>query len=223
MFNMDKKQKALIILKILKKECEKYQKPVSTSIQEKTKDPFKVLIATILSARARDLQTEKVSNELFKYADNPKKLANFDIKKLKKILRPIGFYNEKSKRIKGASKYILNNFNGKIPNKFDELIKIPGVGRKTANVFLAEVHNLNVIGVDVHCHRVPNRLGLIRTNKPIETEKNLEKLFPKSEWKNVNRVFVSHGQNICKPIKPLCFKCPIEKYCNYKFKNLLSS
>ncbi len=220
---MDKKQRALIILKILKKEYEKYQKPVSTSINEKTKNQFKVLIATILSARARDTQTEKISNELFKYVDTPEKLVNLDINKLKKILKPIGFYNEKSKRVKQASKYLLDNFKGKVPNNFEDLIKIPGVGRKTANVFLAEVHNLDVIGVDTHCMTVSNRLGFVKGRNPLNVEKTLEKLFPKKEWKNVNRVFVSHGQNICKPIKPLCYKCPIEKYCNYKFKNLLSN
>ena len=223
MFKMDKKQKALIILKILKREYKKYQKPVSTSIQERTKDPFKVLIATILSARARDTQTEKICNELFKYVDNPAKLAKLSLNKLQKIIKSIGFYREKSKRIKKAAQYLLDNHKGEVPKTQEELMKIPGVGRKTANVFLAEVHNLNVIGVDVHCNRVPNRIGLIKTKKPIETEKALEKLFPKSEWKNVNRVFVSHGQNICKPIRPLCYKCPIEKYCNYKFKNLLLS
>lgn len=223
MFKMDKKRKALIILKILKKEYEKYQKPVSTSIQERTKDPFKVLIATILSARARDIQTEKICNELFKHADKADKLAKISLNKLQKIIKSIGFYREKSKRIKNAAQYLLDNHEGEVPNNFDDLIKIPGVGRKTANVFLAEVHNFNVIGVDVHCHRVPNRIGLIKTKKPIETEKALEKLFPRNEWKNVNRAFVSHGQNVCRPIRPLCFKCPIEKYCNFKFKNLRSS
>ena len=222
MFNMDKKQRAGIILKILKNEYEKYRKPVSTSINEKTKDPFKVLIATILSARARDTQTEKISNELFKYADNPSKLAKLPLNKLQKIIRSIGFYREKSKRIKKAAQYLLDNHKGEVPNKFDELIKIPGVGRKTANVFLAEVHNLDVIGVDVHCMTVSNRLGFVKGRNPLKVEKTLEKLFPRNEWKNVNRAFVSHGQNICKPIKPLCFKCPIEKYCNFKNKNLLS-
>jgi len=223
MFNMDKKRKALIILKILKREYNKYQKPVSTSINEKTKDPFKVLIATILSARARDTQTEKISNNLFKYADNPSKLAKMPLGKLQKIIKSIGFYREKSKRIKKAAQYLLDNHKGEVPNKFDDLIKIPGVGRKTANIVLAECFNKDVISIDIHNHRIPNRMGIIKTKKPIETERALEKIFPKKEWKNVNRAFVSHGQNICKPVKPLCFKCPIEKYCSYKYKNLVSS
>ena len=219
---MDNKRKALIILKILKKEYKKYQKPVSTSIQEKTKDPFKVLIATILSARARDTQTEKISNNLFKYADNPSKLAKMPLSKLQKIIRSIGFYKEKSKRIKKAAQYLLDNHKGDVPKTQEELMKIPGVGRKTANVFLAEVHNLNFIGIDTHCMTVSNRLDFVKGRNPLKVERILEELFPKNEWKIVNRTFVTFGQNICKPIKPLCYKCPIEKYCNYKFKNLLS-
>ena len=210
---MDKKIRAIKIIKILKKEYKKYQKPLSTSIQEKTKDPFKILIATILSARARDTQTEKICNVLFKTINTPEKLASIETRRLQKIIRSIGFFREKSKRIKNAAQYLLDNHKGKVPKTQEELMKIPGVGRKTANVFLSEVHGKSVIGVDIHVFRVSNRLGLTKSKKPIQTEKALEKLFPKKEWKNINRSLVVHGQNICTPISPFCSKCPIGGYC----------
>ncbi len=206
--------RALKILEILKKEYPKYTKPVATFFQDTTKDPFKVLISTILSPRAKDIQTEKVSKELFKIADNPKKLVNLERKKLEKIIYSIGFYKIKSKRVKDASNYLIENHNGKVPKTLEELIKIPGVGRKVANIVLAECFNKDCIAVDVHQHRLPNRMGLIKTKDPLETEKALMKLYPKKEWRTLNRYFVVHGQNVCLPISPKCSICPINKYCD---------
>ncbi len=211
---MNKEDTALKILKILKKEYPKYKKPVATYFQETTKDPFKVLISTILSPRAKDKQTEKVSRGLFKIADTPEKLLKISYNDLQKIIYSIGFYKIKSKRIKQASKYLLENHNGKVPNKFEDLIKIPGVGRKVANIILAECFNQDKIAVDVHQHRLPNRIGLIKTRNPIETEKALMKIYPMKEWKTLNRYFVVFGQNVCLPISPKCSICPVNKYCS---------
>ncbi len=210
---MNKNKKALIILSILKKEYQKYQRPVSTYFQETTNDPFKVLISTILSARARDAQTEKVSKELFKIADTPQKITKLDIKKLQKIIYTIGFYKTKSKRVQEASKYLIKNHHSKVPQTFEELIKIPGVGRKVANIILAECFGKNVIPVDIHQFRIPNRIGLIQTKNSLETEEALMKIFPKKEWKTLNRYFVAFGQNVCLPISPKCSSCPINNYC----------
>ena len=210
---MNKNKKALIILSILKKEYQKYQRPVSTYFQETTNDPFKVLISTILSARARDAQTEKVSKELFKIADKPQKITKLDIKKLQKIIYTIGFYKTKSKRVQEASKYLIKNHHSKVPQTFEELIKIPGVGRKVANIILAECFGKNVIPVDIHQFRIPNRIGLIQTKNSLETEEALMKIFPKKEWKTLNRYFVAFGQNVCLPISPKCSSCPINNYC----------
>ncbi|MFH1591943.1 MAG: endonuclease III [Candidatus Woesearchaeota archaeon] len=207
-------EKALKILKILKKEYVKHSRPVSTFFQETTKDTFKVLISTILSPRAKDTQTEKVSKKLFKIAATPEKLVKLNTKRLQKTVYSIGFYKVKSKRIKQASQYLLTNHKGRVPNKQEELMKIPGVGRKVANIILSECFKLSFIPVDVHMHRLPNRLGLIKTKKPIETEKALMKLYPKKEWRTLNKYFVVHGQNTCVPISPFCSKCAIEKYCN---------
>jgi len=212
---MEKKKKALKILEILKKEYPKYNKPVSTFFQDTTKNPFKVLISTILSPRARDIQTEKVSKALFKISDTPEKIIKLNQKQLEKILYSIGFYKIKSKRVKQASEFLLNNFQGRVPDTLEELIKIPGVGRKVANIILAECFNKETIAVDVHVHRISNRLGLVKTISPLQTEFALQKLFPKAEWKNLNRNLVVHGQNICLPVKPKCSICPVKKYCKY--------
>jgi len=202
------------ILEILKKEYPKHPKPVSTYFQDKTKNPFKVLISTILSPRAKDTQTEKVSKALFKIADTPEKIVKLNNKKLQKIIYSIGFYKVKSKRVKDASNYLIKNHNSKVPKTLEELIKIPGVGRKVANIILAECYNKPAIAVDIHVFRISNRLGLTKSKKPLDTELALQKLFPKKEWRNINRALVVHGQNICSPISPFCSKCPIEKYCD---------
>ena len=209
-------QKALEILKILTEEYPKYQKPVSTYFQETTNDPFKVLISTILSPRAKDTQTEKVSKELFKFADTPQKLVKIENKKLEKIIYSIGFYKIKTRRIKQASQYLIDYYGSKVPKTLEELLKIPGVGRKVANIILAECFNIPSIAVDIHVFRISNRIGLMKTKTPYETELKLMKIFPKNEWKNINRALVVHGQNICLPISPKCSLCQIEKYCERK-------
>ena len=190
---MNKKERALKILKILKREYSKYQKPLSTSIQHKTKDPFKVLIATILSARAKDTQTEKISFELFKTTDTPKKLAKIETKKLEKIIKSIGFYKEKSRRIKNAAQYILDHHKGKVPKTRDELMKIPGVGRKTANVFLSELGG-DAIGIDTHVSYCSQKLGWTKNHKPEKIEEDLKKMFSKNNWNKVNSSLVRFGK-----------------------------
>ncbi|MEK6826190.1 MAG: endonuclease III [Nanoarchaeota archaeon] len=210
---MNKQQRALKILKILKNEYHKYQTPVSTYFQEKTNNTFKVLIATILSPRAKDTQTEKVANSLFKIADTPEKIIKLDTKKLQEIIYSIGFYKTKAKRVKQASQFLLDNHNGKIPQTLEELIKIPGVGRKVANIILSECFNQDVIPIDTHMHKIPNRMGLIKTKKPLETEQALMKIYPRQEWKTLNKYFVVHGQNTCLPVSPKCSICPVNKYC----------
>ncbi len=210
---MNKQQRALKILKILKNEYHKYQTPVSTYFQEKTNNPFKVLIATILSPRAKDTQTEKVSNNLFKIADTPEKIIKLDTKKLQEIIYSIGFYKTKAKRVKQASQFLLDNHNGKIPQTLEELIKIPGVGRKVANIILAECFNKPSIAVDTHVMTLSNRLGFVKGRNPMKIERALEEIFPQKEWKNINCSMVVHGQNICLPVSPKCSICPINKYC----------
>jgi len=175
--------------------------------------PYQVLISTILSARAKDETTEIIANELFKKYPNAKSLANAKQQDVIKIIRKIGFYNAKSKNIIGTAQKLLDEFNGKVPDELDKLITFPGVGRKVANCVLVYSFKKNAIPVDIHVHRISNRLGWVKTKTPEETEKKLEKLVPTKHWQTLNDTFVSHGKTICTPIGPKCSQCPIYKYC----------
>ncbi len=179
-------------------------------------EPFKVLISTILSARAKDEVTEVISEKLFEKYSTAEKLASADKKDVIKIIRRIGFYNTKSKNIINSAKMLLEKFDGKVPNKMEQLIELPGVGRKVANCVLVYAYKQDAIPVDTHVHRISNRLGWVKTKKPEETEQKLEKLVPRKHWLMINDKFVSHGKTICVPISPFCSKCPIYDYCKRK-------
>ncbi len=178
--------------------------------------PFKVLISVILSQRTRDENTLIASKKLFSRFDTAKKLANADISEVKKLIKQSGFYNVKAKRIKEVSRILLNEHDGKVPHEIDKLLKLPGVGRKTANCVLVYAFRKPAIPVDTHVHRISNRLGIVKTKTPEQTEKELVKIIPKKYWIKVNELFVKHGQTICSPIKPKCDKCPINKLCNFR-------
>jgi endonuclease-3 len=182
--------------------------------------PFRILIATILSARTKDENTTKAANQLFKVYGTPQKLANAKVKDIEKIIKPVGFYHVKSKRIIEVAKLLLSKYHGKVPADIDELVEIPGVGRKTANCVLVYAFEQPAIPVDTHVHRISNRLGLVSTKMPEETEMELRKTIPKKFWLDINNTFVMYGQNICKPISPMCDVCKIRNTCNYfKTKN----
>jgi len=176
-------------------------------------EPFKVLISTILSARAKDEVTEVIAEKLFEKYPTAEKLAKANKKDVIKIIRRIGFYNTKSKNIINAAKMLLEKFEGKVPKTMNELIELPGVGRKVANCVLVYAYKQDAIPVDTHVHRISNRLGWVKTNKPEETEQALEKLVPRKHWLMINDTFVSHGKTICAPISPFCSRCPIYDYC----------
>ncbi len=181
--------------------------------------PFKVLISVILSQRTRDENTLIASKKLFSRFDTAKKLVNADISEVKKLIKQSGFYNVKARRIKEVSRILLNNYNGKVPHEIDKLLKLPGVGRKTANCVLVYAFRKPAIPVDTHVHRISNRLGIVKTKTPEQTEHELTKQIPKKYWIKVNELFVKHGQAICNPISPKCDKCIISKLCNFS-KNL---
>ena len=198
--------------------------PRITALRElheaETGGPFSILIGTILSARTKDESTTKVVRVLFSKYKNPKELANAKIKDIEKIIRSIGFYHVKSKRIIEVAKIINTKFKGKVPDDLDTLIQLPGVGRKTANCVLVYAFEKPAIPVDIHVHRISNRLGLVNTRNPEETEQELMKKIRKKYWIEINDTFVMYGQNICKPISPMCDVCKIKKNCKYfKSKN----
>ena len=183
--------------------------------------PFSILIGTILSARTKDETTTKAVKALFLKYKNPEDLANAKIKDVEKIIRSIGFFHVKSKRIVEVAKIIHQKYKDKVPEDLDTLVQLPGVGRKTANCVLVYAFEKPAIPVDIHVHRISNRLGLVNTKNPEETEQELMKKIDKKYWIDINDTFVMYGQNICKPISPMCDVCKIKKSCKYyKTKNV---
>ena len=188
--------------------------------EAETGGPFSILIGTILSARTKDENTTKVVKRLFKEYKSAKALAKAKVRDVEKIIKSIGFYHVKTKRIIKVASLITTQYKGKVPNDFEELLKLPGVGRKTANCVLVYGFEKPAIPVDTHVHRISNRLGLVKTKSPEDTEFELMKKIPKKYWLEINDTFVMYGQNICKPISPLCNVCKIKKMCKYyKAKN----
>ena len=188
--------------------------------EAETEGPFSILIGTILSARTKDENTTKVIKKLFSRYRMPKALANAKVRDVEKLIKSIGFYHIKAKRIIKVAQIINSQYKGKVPEIFEKLIELPGVGRKTANCVLVYAFDTPAIPVDTHVHRISNRLGLVDTKMPEETEMELRKKIPKKYWLQINDTFVMYGQNICKPISPLCNVCKIRTECNYyKSKN----
>lgn len=178
-------------------------------------DPFAILIGTILSARTKDENTAKVVKSLFMRYKNAKELASAKLKDIERIIHPIGFYHVKAKRIIEVAKIIHTQYGGKVPENIDSLVSLPGVGRKTANCVLVYAFEQPAIPVDIHVHRISNRLGLVKTKTPEQTEQELMSKIPKKFWLQINDTFVMYGQNICKPVSPMCHVCKIKKLCRY--------
>ena len=199
---------------ILKKEIINYNVPIVDLIQIQTKNPFKVLITTILSARTKDETTSKAAKKLFIKIKKIDDLNKFSQREIEKLIHPVGFYKTKAKHLKQLPYILKKEFNNKIPESIEELIKLPGVGRKTANLVMTIAFNKHGICIDTHVHRIMNRFGYIKTNTPYETEMTLREKLPKKYWKTINSILVAFGQNLCRPISPHCNKCPINNYCN---------
>jgi endonuclease-3 len=187
---------------------------------EEQGDPFKILIGTILSARTRDENTTRTVKRLFTQFKTPEDLASADIDEIKKIIYSIGFYNVKAKRIKQVAQTIVEKFSGHVPSDINKLLELPGVGRKTANCVLVYAFKKPAIPVDVHVHRISNRLGIVSTKTPEQTELELSKLVDNQKlWIKINDTFVMYGQNICLPGRPKCAVCNLKKSCNYYYKS----
>lgn len=180
---------------------------------EQQNDPYVVLIACILSLRTNDTTTYPATMKMLQLASTPQDMMNVDEEELAEAIYPVGFYKNKAKQIIALSKKIVEEYDGKVPNTIDELLKFDGVGRKTANLVMAKGFNEPAICVDVHVHRIFNRLGLVDTKTPEETEMKLREIIPQKYWIRLNTEFVTLGQNVCKPTKPMCPFCPINYYC----------
>ncbi len=201
------------IIKVLHRETKKFKEPIVTEISNKSHDPFRVLISCILSLRTKDNTTRLASQRLFKLADTPKDMLRLKAKQIEKVIYPVGFYRVKAKNILSICRDLIDKFNNEVPDNLDKLLTLKGVGRKTANLVLTEGFNKLGICVDIHVHRISNRLGYVLTKNPFETEMALRKKLPKKFWKEYNTLLVTWGQNVCKPISPLCSVCSINKLC----------
>lgn len=198
------------VISILKKETKKFKQPIVSSIE---KDPFKILVSCLLSLRTKDQITEIASRKLFALADTPEKMVKLPIKRIEKIIYPVGFYKRKSIIIKNISRELIEKYNSKVPDNLNDLLKLKGVGRKTANIVITQAFNKHGIAVDTHVHRISNRLGIVKTKTPEETEFELMKILPKKYWIEYNDLLVTWGQNTCVPVSPKCSICAISKYC----------
>lgn len=178
-------------------------------------DPFKVLIATILSHRTRDDATMAASEKLFKEYRSAKELAEADPEKIEQLIRSVGFYRVKAKRIIEVSRIIAEKFGGDVPDNLDTLMSLPSVGRKTANCVLVYGFGKPAIPVDTHVHRISNRLGLVSTKTPEETEEALKKAIDRAYWCDINDLLVKFGQKICRPLKPRCDVCTLKRFCSF--------
>jgi endonuclease-3 len=208
---MKKSEVANKLLKVFKKRYGK-----GTETRPRGRNVFKVLIGTILSQRTRNENTEKATTALFSKADTPAKILKLRQRKLERLIKPSGPYRQKAKRIKAVSKIILEKYRGKIPKTREELMELPGVGFKTADIVLMYGYGIPSIAIDTHCNRVPKRIGLVDEKANVEeVKRTLESLTPKKDWYIVNLGLVQFGREICQPIRPKCEICPMSRFCKY--------
>tara|TARA_Y100000310_G_scaffold343908_1_gene453844 strand:- start:2166 stop:2813 length:648 start_codon:yes stop_codon:yes gene_type:complete len=202
------------VIRILRKEVVKYKVPIMDLVKNQTHDPFKILVGTILSARTKDEVTAVVLPKLWKEVGRADDFRKLSVEQIQKLIYPVGFYKNKAKFLKKLPEVLDKEFGGKLPQSVEELVKLPGVGRKTANLVVALAFDKPAICVDTHVHKIMNGLGYVKTKNPLETEMALRKKLPKKYWIDVNRLLVAFGQHLCRPVSPKCSICPIYKYCS---------
>lgn len=200
------------VLRILERENRRFVEPIVTTISRE-RTPFHVLISCILSLRTKDRTTREASDRLFALADNPEEMEKIPAEKLEKIIYPVGFYRIKARKIKEICAVLIKTYSGKVPDEIDELLKLNGVGRKTANLVVTLGYQKPGICVDTHVHRITNRWGYVKTGNPHETEFALREKLPKKYWLTINDILVTFGQNICVPVSPKCSICPVNVFC----------
>jgi len=182
-------------------------------VEQERRSPFHLLVACIISLRTKDEVTAEASARLFKLAETPKELAARAEEEIATAIYPAGFYRNKSRQLREISKILEEQHGGEVPADLEALLALPGVGRKTANLVLGLGFGIPAICVDTHVHRIPNRMGMVSTSKPVETEKALEIILPRESWIDINDLLVTFGQNCCRPVSPLCSSCPLADLC----------
>ena len=199
------------ITRILRKEVRQWPVP---AIGHYTRTPFTTLISCILSLRTQDRTTTRASESLFQVTDTPEGLLELSPGRIERLIYPVSFYRVKARTLLKISKELLARFEGRVPDKLEDLLTLPGVGRKTANIVVTLAFGKPGIAVDIHVHRISNRLGYVKTRSPDETELALRGKLPPKYWIVINDLFVAFGQNLCKPTSPHCSICPVGKYCD---------
>jgi endonuclease-3 len=201
------------VFRILSREIESLQEPIVGRVAQEN-NPFKILISTMLSLRTKDATTEQACLRLFAIASTPDDISLAPVAAIERAIFPVGFYKTKAKNIKEVSRIILETYGGKVPSDMDNLLALPGVGRKTANLVIILGFDEMGICVDTHVHRITNRWGYVSTKTPDATEMKLREILPKQYWKQINNYLVPYGQNICLPLRPFCSRCKIFPYCH---------
>jgi endonuclease-3 len=202
-----------VFIAILKKNYESWDAPIVTFIANRGGTPFEILVSTILSLRTKDQVTAQAAEKLFRVARTPRQMLSLNSKQLQSLIYPVGFYLTKAERLLEISAILINQYNGRVPDDMEALLKLPGVGRKTANLVLIEGFHKDGVCVDTHVHRISNRIGYVKTRNPEETEFALRKKLPQKYWKIYNELLVAFGQVVCKPVSPLCSQCPVSNMC----------
>ncbi len=201
------------IVEKLREYLKSKELPSVSQVAERKKDPFRILISTVISLRTKDEVTLLASERLFEKADTPENISKLTEETISKLIYPAGFYKTKAKNIKQIAQILLSQYGGKVPSNMEDLLKLPGVGRKTANLVLNLGFGIDGICVDTHVHRISNRMGWVKTKTPEETERELMKILPQKYWIEINEILVKFGQNVCSPISPWCSKCPVLEHC----------
>jgi endonuclease-3 len=201
------------IVQTLRREVGRFRTPIVTQIREDTRDPFKVLISCLLSLRTKDEVTSGASMRLFELGETPEAILRLSEEAIAEAIYPVGFYRTKAKRILEICQTLVAEYGGRVPDNLDELLRLKGVGRKTANLVVTLGYGKPGICVDTHVHRICNRLGLVQTKTPEQTEMALRQVLPPEYWIEINDLLVTWGQNVCSPISPLCSECALESLC----------
>jgi endonuclease-3 len=201
------------IINILKERLKDERVPVVTELADRKRDPFYVLISTLLSLRTKDEVTEVATKRILSIADTPSDMLKLSEDEIIKAIYPVGFYRNKAKTILHVCERLVEEYDSKVPDTVDELLKLKGVGRKTANLVVTLGHRGKGICVDIHVHRISNRLGYVKTKTPDETEFALRKKLPEKYWTDYNTIMVAFGRTVCRPVSPFCSTCPVESCC----------
>ena len=201
------------VFAILRRVAPSWNAPVVTLINTHTRDPFKTLTSCILSLRTKDEVTAVASQRMFALADTPQRMAAVDEDVLARAIYPVGFYRTKARSLREIARQILERYDGRVPDEIDALLTLPGVGRKTANLVVAQAYGKPAICVDTHVHRISNRWGYVRTKTPEQTETELRAKLPARHWLEINDLLVAFGQTICHPTSPRCSICPVARWC----------